>query len=172
MSKVLIVSDSHGLTKELEVLKERHLHDVDLMIHCGDSELPPDDKAISGYLTVMGNCDFGAGYPLETISEVSGRKFFITHGHRYSVKTSLMNLKYKAQEAGADIVCFGHSHVLGSEVIDGTLFLNPGSIRLPRERVEKTYVILNLLDDRIMMTVFESNGREVTNLAREFVLGK
>jgi len=170
MSKVLIVSDSHGLTKELRVIRERHLDEVDLMIHCGDSELSSDDAAISGYLTVMGNCDFGGGYPLETTSEVAGRKFFITHGHRYSVKTSLMNLKYKAQEVNANIACFGHSHVLGAEVIDGILFLNPGSIRLPRERFEKTYIILDLENEKIKMSVFEVSGQEVTELAREFVL--
>lgn len=170
MSKVLVISDSHGLTEELEVIRERHLKEVDLMIHCGDSQLMPDDKAISGYLTVMGNCDFGGGYPMETISEAAGRKFFITHGHRYSVKSTLMKLKYKAQELKADIVCFGHSHVLGAEVIDGILFLNPGSIRLPRERFEKTYVILELLVDKIKLSVFEVNGRELTDLQREFVL--
>ncbi|MEH7332678.1 metallophosphoesterase [Neobacillus drentensis] len=170
MSRVLVVSDSHGLTKELQVLRERHLKDVDLMIHCGDSQLMPDDPSISGYLTVMGNCDFGGGYPLDTTTEIAGRKFFITHGHRYSVKTSLMNLKYKAQEVNADIVCFGHSHVLGAEVIGGTLFLNPGSIRLPRERLEKTYVILDLLDDKIKMSVFEMKGREISELSREFKL--
>ena len=170
MSKVLVISDSHGLTKELEIIRERHLKEVDLMIHCGDSQLMPDDKAISGYLTVMGNCDFGGGYPMETISEAAGRKFFITHGHRYSVKSTLMKLKYKAQEVNADIVCFGHSHVLGAEVIDGTLYLNPGSIRLPRERLEKTYVILELLVDKIKLLVFEVNGRELTDLQREFVL--
>ncbi|WHY65893.1 metallophosphoesterase [Neobacillus sp. SuZ13] len=170
MSKVLIVSDSHGLTKELRVIRERHLNEVDLMIHCGDSELSPDDQAISGYLTVMGNCDFGGGYPLETISEVAGWKFFITHGHRYSVKSTLMNLKYKAQEVNANIACFGHSHVLGAEVIDGVLFLNPGSIRLPRERFEKTYIILDLQNEKIKMSVFEVSGQEVTELAREFVL--
>jgi hypothetical protein len=172
MSKVLIVSDSHGLTKELEVLKERHKAEVELMIHCGDSELSPDDKAISDYLAVLGNCDFGGGYPLETTSEVAGHKFLVTHGHRYSVKSSLMKLKYKAQEVKADIVCFGHSHVLGAEVIDGTLFINPGSIRLPRERTEKTYVILDLLEEKIILSVFEVNGREMTELAREFVIPK
>jgi uncharacterized protein len=170
MSKVLIVSDSHGLTKELTILRQRHLDEVDLMIHCGDSELSPDEAAISGYLTVMGNCDFGGGYPLETTSEVAGRKFFITHGHRYSVKTTLLNLKYKAEEVHANIVCFGHSHVLGAEVIDGTLFLNPGSIRLPRERVEKTYVILDLQAEKIKMSVYDISGRVVSELAREFVL--
>lgn len=170
MSKVLVVSDSHGLTKELNMLRERHSEDVNLMIHCGDSELTPADGAISSYLTVMGNCDFGGGYPLETMAEVAGRKFFITHGHRYSVKTSLLNLKYKAQEVNADIVCFGHSHVLGAEVIGSTLFLNPGSIRLPRGCLEKTYVILDLQDEIIKMSVFEVSGREIPELARDFAL--
>ncbi len=170
MTKVLIVSDSHGLTKELEIIRERHLKEVDLMIHCGDSELTSNTKAISGYLTVNGNCDFGGEFPMETTAEAAGRKFFITHGHRYSVKSTMMQLKYKAQEVGADVVCFGHSHVLGAEVIDHTLFLNPGSIRLPRERLEKTYVILDLLKDKINISVFEVTGREIVNLAREFVL--
>lgn len=172
MSKVLIVSDSHGLTKELQVLRKRHLDEVDLLIHCGDSELMPDDQAISGYLTVRGNCDFGSGYPMETISELSGRKFFITHGHRYSVKASLRDLSNKAQEVNANIVCYGHSHILAADVIKGRLFINPGSIRLPRERFEKTYVILDLLPNKIKMAVFEVNGREITDLAREFILEK
>lgn len=171
MSKVLVVSDSHGLTKELEILRERHMDEVDLMIHCGDSQLMADNKSISGYLTVLGNCDF-SGYPLETQTELAGRKIFVTHGHRYSVKTSLMTLKYKAEEVGADIACFGHSHVLGAEVIGSTLFLNPGSIRMPRERLEKTYVILDLVDDKIKMSVYEVSGRELTDLACEFNLPK
>jgi uncharacterized protein len=171
MSKVLVVSDSHGLTKELEVLRERHLNEVDLMIHCGDSEMMPDDKVMNGYLTVKGNCDIG-GYPLETTTEIAGRKFFVTHGHKYSVKSSLMNLKYKAAEVGADIACFGHSHVLGAEVIGDTLFLNPGSIRMPRERFEKTYVILELLDETIKMSVFDISGQELEDLAFEFALPK
>jgi uncharacterized protein len=171
MSKVLIVSDSHGYTKELQVLKERHLDDVDLLIHCGDSQLTPDDSNISGYLTVMGNCDFG-GYPTETITEISGRRIFVTHGHKYSVKTSLMNLKYKAEEVKADIVCFGHSHVLGAEVVGKTLFLNPGSIRMPRERLEKTYIILDLRDESIKLHVFDLDGKEVSELSREFALPK
>lgn len=170
MSKVLVVSDSHGLTRELEVLRERHVNEVDLMIHCGDSELMADDKSIGGYLTVMGNCDFGGSYPLETTTEIAGRKFFVTHGHRYSVKSSLMNLKYKAAELGADIACFGHSHVLGAEVIGDTLFLNPGSIRLPRERFEKTYVILDLLEEKIKLSVFDISGQELKDLAFEFNL--
>jgi len=169
MTKVLVVSDSHGLTKELELIRQRHLQEVDVMIHCGDSELPPDHSAIEGYLTVEGNCDFG-DFPLEFATDIAGKKFFITHGHRYSIKTSLMTIKYKAEEIGADIVCFGHSHILGAEVVDGTLYLNPGSIRLPRGRMEKTYVILDLQKEKVKMTVYEVGGKELPSLSGEFQL--
>lgn len=36
---VLIISDSHGLEEELQTIAKRHEAEVDLMIHCGDSEL-------------------------------------------------------------------------------------------------------------------------------------
>lgn len=170
MSKILVVSDSHGLTKELSILKERHLKDVDLMIHCGDSELMADNKEMSGFVAVRGNCDFDARFPTEALEVVAGRRIFSTHGHKYSVKTSLMSLNYRAKEINADVVCFGHSHVLGAEVVNGTLFLNPGSILLPRERIEKTYVILDLLEEKIKMTVYELNGKIIKTLSREFFL--
>lgn len=170
MSKILVVSDSHGLTKELEEIKKRHQQEVDLMIHCGDSQLMADDKTMAGFVAVRGNCDFDARIPNERLEQIAGRKIYVTHGHKYSVKSSLMSLNYRAREAEADIVCFGHSHVLGAEVIDGVLFLNPGSILLPRERVEKTYVLLELLDEKINLSVFTIKGEELPKLSREFVL--
>jgi putative phosphoesterase len=170
MSKILVVSDSHGMTKELGALKERHQHEVDLMIHCGDSQLMADDNGMAGFAAVRGNCDYDSRYPAERLEEIAGKKVFVTHGHKYSVKTSLMSLYYRAKEVQADIVCFGHSHVLGAEMIDGILFLNPGSIRLPRERHEKTYVILDLLEEKIQLSVFSLNGREIQELSRDFGL--
>ncbi|MGG5254863.1 metallophosphoesterase [Neobacillus sp. SM06] len=170
MSKVLIVSDSHGLTHELGVIKERHRKETELMIHCGDSQLMADHHAMSEFVTVRGNCDFDTRFPLDTVEEVGGRKIFVTHGHNHSVKTSLMNLNYRAQELQADLVCFGHSHVLGAELMNGILFLNPGSIRLPRERFEKTYVIVELRKEVVKLTVYEVNGKKLDALSREFVL--
>ncbi|XJZ26402.1 metallophosphoesterase [Bacillota bacterium Lsc_1132] len=170
MSKIFIVSDSHGLSHELEMLKERHREEVDLMIHCGDSQLMADDEAMAGFLNVRGNCDFDTRFPLETVEELSGKRIFVTHGHKYSVKTSLMSLKYRAKELQADLVCFGHSHVLGAELVDGVLFLNPGSIRLPRERFEKTYMIVELLEETVKLFVYELSGKEIGSLSREFIL--
>ena len=170
MSKVLIVSDSHGLTRELKAIKERHRKETDLMIHCGDSQLMADDHAMAGFVTVRGNCDFDTRYPLDTVAEAGGRNIFVTHGHHYSVKTSLMGLNYRVQELQADLVCFGHSHVLGAELMNGILFLNPGSIRLPRERFEKTYMIVELLKDVVKLSVYEISGKQLDALSREFVL--
>lgn len=172
MSKLLIVSDSHGLSRELEVVKARHKDAVDVMIHCGDSQLMADEREMAGFIGVRGNCDFDARYPNETTVELSGRKIFVTHGHKYGVKTSLMGLKYRAQEIGADLVCFGHSHILGAELVDGVLFLNPGSILLPRERHEKTYMIVELLETAAKVSVYDLNGKELPRLSCEFGLPK
>ena len=90
MSKVLIVSDSHGLDRELTELKQRHRHEVDLMIHCGDSELYAGDEAIADFLVVRGNCDYERSFQNDIIAEFAGLRFFVTHGHRYSIKSSLL----------------------------------------------------------------------------------
>ena len=134
--KVLIVSDSHGLEDELEMIAERHGKETDLIIHCGDSELDPSHPALSSYLTVKGNCDF-TGSSKTKSSFPPDRESFFTHGHLYGIKQSLLNVYCRAEELGADIICFGHSHIAGSELMDGKLLINPGSIRLPRVRKEK-----------------------------------
>ena len=139
--KVLIISDSHGLTNELKDIRARH-HDIDEAIHCGDSELKEDDPNLSGYRVVSGNCDWNGNFPNEIVLDYGGLTVLVTHGHLYDIKRSLMKLEYKAQEADANIVCFGHSHVAYAEDINDRLFLNPGSIRLPRQFKEQSYIIL------------------------------
>ncbi|KAB2338755.1 metallophosphoesterase [Cytobacillus depressus] len=168
--KVLIVSDSHGLTNELTEIKNKHAVEAGMLIHCGDSELAADHPCLEGFSTVRGNCDFDMDFSEELLEDANGYKVFITHGHRYSVKSTLMNLSYRAKELGAKIVCFGHSHSLGAEVIDGILFINPGSIRLPRGRKEKTYVVLDIEKNNIKLRVYDLKLGEISHLAQEFLL--
>ncbi|CAM3944884.1 metallophosphoesterase [Mesobacillus thioparans] len=172
MSKVLIVSDSHGSTEMLEGIERQHGEDVDLMIHCGDSELSEKDPAIVNFRSVKGNCDFYGNYPDEEIHVLNGRKILVTHGHLYSVKSTLVNLYYKAKEMQADIVCFGHSHILGAEMVDDVIFINPGSVRLPRGRDEKTYTILELENDQASLRIFDYGNGELSDLRQEFSLHK
>ena len=67
---------------------------------------------------------------------------------------TLQTLAYHAEEVGAQVAYFGHSHVLGAELIDGVLFINPGSILLPRQRV-KTFALLEM-DENQMEVRFET----------------
>ncbi|SHG86464.1 metallophosphoesterase family protein [Ornithinibacillus halophilus] len=163
MNSVVIVSDSHGLTNELLEIKERH--DPTYFIHCGDSELHPDSKELGGYIKVGGNCDFDPQFPDDQIVQVGDLTFYVTHGHLYNVKMNLMKLAYRAEEVQANVVCFGHSHVAGAEKIDQQLFINPGSIRMPRNRPDKTYAIVtwNTKED-ISVTFYNTNGEVVEDM--------
>ena len=169
MTMVLIVSDSHGWKDELQYLKHKHSA-VDVMIHCGDSELMADDDAINGFVTVRGNCDYEKGFPVDTVIDVADRKIFVTHGHLYNVKSSLMGLGYRAKEVSADIVCYGHSHLLGIEMVEDILFINPGSIRLPRGRHEHTYVLLDIKNHLIEANVYDLQKGEIRALRQQFPL--
>jgi len=165
---VLIVSDSHGLTEEVQTVKERHKDEVDAMIHCGDSELEFDADEMKDYQKVRGNCDFDDRYPEDIDLDVAGMKFLATHGHLYRIKTTLMPLSYRAEEVGADIVCFGHSHMAAAEKVDHRLFINPGSIRLPRGITEKTYAIAswNGKSD-VKVEFFNVEGEQIPSMTVE-----
>ncbi|XWN53607.1 metallophosphoesterase [Anoxybacillus flavithermus] len=165
---VLIVSDSHGLTKELQTIVSRHKQHVDAIIHCGDSELTSDHEALQGMLVVRGNCDYERRFPTDLVEERNGVRFFITHGHLYNVKMTLMNLYYKAKEVGARIVCFGHSHIAGCEQIDDVLFINPGSVYLPRLRHEKTYAILHIDEATTTVHFYNIDGKPLHDLTTTY----
>ncbi|MEG9297045.1 metallophosphoesterase [Mangrovibacillus sp. Mu-81] len=166
--KLLVVSDSHGSIDEIRELAVKYDGEVNAMIHCGDSELSADDNALTSYLAVRGNCDMDARLPDDLTEEVDGNTIMITHGHLYGIKMSLMKLRYRAEETGARFVFFGHSHTLGAEMDNGTLFLNPGSILLPRGRSERTYAIVDTTEEMIKVR-FLTHEHEVL-VEQEFTL--
>ncbi|MFY4774680.1 metallophosphoesterase [Metabacillus sp. RGM 3146] len=168
--KVLIMSDSHGLTDEVAEICRRHKEEVSAVIHCGDSELAANDPVIQDMLIVKGNCDYDARLPEEIIHDAGGYRFLIVHGHLHSIKTTLMNVKYRADEENASIICFGHSHIAGAELVDGKLYINPGSIRLPRLRNVKTYAILELDEKTAELSFYDDGGEAVSELSQSFQL--
>ncbi|QDP40778.1 metallophosphoesterase [Radiobacillus deserti] len=161
MTKVLIMSDSHGLRDELTILKQRHEQDVDVFIHCGDSELQSDASELSTFIKVAGNCDMDPRYPKEEVVDIDDFTFLVVHGHLHQVKASLMPLSYRAQEHHAQIACFGHTHIAGAEKVGDILFINPGSILLPRGRMEKTYAIASWEHSKSVRVAFYTLDGEV-----------
>lgn len=166
--KMLIVSDNHGWDSILIELKRRYEGKVDVMIHCGDSELTADDPAVKGFAVVRGNCDQEDRFPNDLLESVEDCRVFITHGHRYNVKMALTNLAMKAKEMGADFVFFGHSHTPGVEMEEGVIYLNPGSISLPRGRAEKTYAVVETKKSKVTVRFFDERHHEIMDMKAVF----
>lgn len=134
--KIIVMSDSHG---DKETVKAVSALQADAVFHCGDSELSWDDPILHNIHIVKGNCDRDQRFPDSVIVEVGNRKIWMVHGHEHDCKRTMLPLYYGAQELGADIVLFGHSHSYAAELREGILFVNPGSTLLPRAGKQPTF---------------------------------
>lgn len=160
MNRVVIVSDSHSMKRELVEITRRHK--ADLYIHCGDSELSNKSNYLKGYATVRGNCDWSGKFPKEETIDIGGLRFYVTHGHLYSVKSTLLHLQYRALEHDANIVCYGHSHIAHVEKSENLLMINPGSIRSPRVYKDPSYCVLEWENrNEIKIEFYHVNGEKI-----------
>lgn len=166
--QLLIMSDTHGDADIIQTVKN-YYPNVDKVIHCGDSELSYEHPYLQGVERVRGNCDyFEDQFPDDITFDIGKDRVYIAHGHHFKVKTTLIPLSYRVEEVGATICCFGHSHLLGAEKIGDTLFLNPGSLKKPRGRKEKSFILLEITADSYIVKCYSSEN----NLLDEFVFPK
>ena len=132
--RVGVFSDSHGDHEALDELLER-MGALDAVCFLGDVardaehlrerlEAMPNQPPL---YAVRGNNDYYSTctLPWELLIELGGVRIYMTHGHQL---VSLMNLAYKAQECGAQVALFGHTHQALCETAQGVLLLNPGSV--------------------------------------------
>ncbi|MDD6035282.1 MAG: metallophosphoesterase [Lachnospiraceae bacterium] len=143
--KAVIVSDSHGRFGGLQEIIERE-KPFDLLIHAGDIQGGTgclEDWAECPVYAVRGNCDWSGELSQELLVPFGSHTIFLTHGHRYGVKSGIETLAMAAKEAGADIAVYGHSHIPSAEERYGVVTLNPGSVSEPRQKMRRpTYLIL------------------------------
>ena len=143
--RIGVISDTHRDINSIERLGEK-IRDLDVLIHLGDNveDVALLKKHYKGkIINVRGNCDFAAGTPNDLVEEICGKKFFLTHGHRYGVKENLLRLRYMALETGADIVLYGHTHIGQIDFEEGIWYINPGSVSEPRDGA-RSYAIINI----------------------------
>lgn len=151
--KILVISDTHGDTNKAEKAIKSN-KEVNLIIHLGDyfrdaqklSALFPDIPMEYIY----GNSDFMINdVPAEKLLEICGKKIFITHGHKYSVKWDYEKLFRKAEELNADVLLFGHTHI--PEIIkrDKYYVLNPGSTSDPRNDTDESYAVIDINNGKV-----------------------
>lgn len=130
MIRLALVSDSHGRGNALKAAAGG-MEGCEGLCHLGD--LVPDGQRMSQMLGlplygVRGNCDGWENAPEEMVLNVAGHKLLLCHGHRYGVKESLTRLYLRGQEAGADIVLYGHTHQPRVDRNGPMMLINPGAL--------------------------------------------
>ena len=139
--KILVLSDSHGNVEAMHTAVETEHPQLLLFLGDGlrDAEALQERFPSLPIRTVPGNCDWGSAEEPEQLLEIDGVRILMMHGHTRRVKYSMMNACYAAQEAGAQVLLYGHTHIPSVDY-DGTLYtLNPGTIG---DRLRATYGIL------------------------------
>jgi putative phosphoesterase len=156
--KYLVLTDIHGSSKYLKQVLNK-VEDYDQIIILGDilyhgprNDLPKDynPKAVikmlndmkEEILCVRGNCDTEVDqmvleFPIMAeycVLFEKGRMIFVTHGHTFNMKNQPM-LKE------GDILLHGHTHIPAKEIFDGKFYLNPGSVSIPKEGSEHSYMM-------------------------------
>ena len=150
--RLLVISDIHGslfyLRKVIEIFEKNSYDKIlilgDELYHGPRNPLPKEynpkeaaellNKYRNKIIAVRGNCDSEVdqmvlNFPIRADYNMifwENKKIFMTHGHIYNIDAPL------PMEDG-DIMIYGHFHIPMIEKKDGKIFLNPGSISLPKE---------------------------------------
>ena len=159
--KYMFASDVHGSAyfcrKMLEAYREEGAERLvllgDLLYHGPRNYLPKEyapkeviamlnDKKDEIY-TVRGNCEAEVDqmvleFPVLAdycVLVIEGKTFFATHGHVY-------NTDHLPPLKKGDILIHGHTHVLKAENMGDYIWLNPGSVSIPKEGNPHTYAVL------------------------------
>lgn len=160
--KVLIISDIHGNYNNLNKVISNNSFDKLLLL--GDILVGPFpeyrevanllNKYKDKIIAVKGNCDNYYNGMLDFNNEeiflkipVDKRILFITHGHIYN-RNNLPDTYY-------DIFIQGHTHVPLLEKVNDKIYLNPGSISLPRNNSLPSFAIYE--DNTIKILDIDNN---------------
>lgn len=154
--KLMIASDIHGSAfycKEmLKAFEDEHADKLlllgDILYHGPRNDLPKDYapkevitmlNGIKEYiLCVRGNCDTEVDqmvleFPVlsdQALLSIDGTEMLAVHGHK----------PFPAVKSGT-VILYGHTHVPKAERNDGVLYLNPGSVSIPKENSAHGYMI-------------------------------
>jgi uncharacterized protein len=122
MTLVGVISDTHGLLRP-EVAAA--LANVSQILHAGDvgsADVLDQLRAIAPVTAVRGNVDTGRlaeALPMDALVSIGDADIYMLHNLRE------MDIDPKA--AGIAAVVSGHTHTPLIDMLDGVLYLNPGS---------------------------------------------
>ena len=169
--KYLVVSDIHGSSYYANKIKEIYeKENPDKIILLGDlyyhgprnsltQEYDPMKVAevLNSYkdkiLCTKGNCDAEVDEMISEFKfeeyielEINGVKFFFSHGHKYNMDNV---------PPTGEVVVYGHFHTGFIHEEYGVIFVNPGSIALPKNNTEHSYLIID--DEKLILKDVDGN---------------
>lgn len=159
--RYLIASDIHGSAYYCEKMLERFEAEKadrlillgDLLYHGPRNALPEgyDPQRVASLLNsikekvfcVRGNCEAEVDqllleFPVMAdyaLMELAGHTMFITHGH-------LFNESRLPAHSESDILLHGHTHVHALKQVGGMIYMNPGSISIPKSESRRGYMTM------------------------------
>ena len=159
--KYLIVSDIHGSIESARIIIDNfHKHYCDYIICLGDvlyhgprNDLPlfyEPKKVVSllneyadKIICIKGNCEAEVDQMVLNFKiydylelDLNGIMFHLEHGHH--LDETPINNKY---------ILYGHTHVSGIIDKNDKVYINPGSITIPKNNTKRGFIIL---DDNII----------------------
>lgn len=168
--KMMLISDNHGRWKQIYNIIKTVRPNVDYVFHLGDSEIQKDDpiwQFVDG--AVEGNMDHPFQFPMEQVIETKEGKVLLVHGHQQSVNRSHDAVLRLAKERGAKFAFHGHTHRLYSELKDGVLLVNPGSLNNPRGIYpQTTYAIVTVNNDHIEVSYYDEDMNIIDDLTQTY----
>lgn len=165
--KLLVVSDNHGDESSLEELIYLYEDEIDLWLHCGDSEFSNTHNIWETYKTVNGNMDRRNEFPEHLVESMNDETFIVVHGHKHRVKFSFEPMAELAKENNAKIVFYGHTHIPKVDKEAGIYFINPGSIRKPRGPINVgSYAIYEKTENCEYISFYDWNHNKIEDLSQ------
>jgi len=146
--KILVVSDSHDRLEILMKIWEKELPNV--VLFAGDYSEDGEELSYiygqSKYYIVRGNCDY-MDHTKSDIEELilEDKKIFLTHGHLYNVKSNYNYIRREAEERGANLCIFGHTHIPYIEEGKNLTLFNPGAVK------DGLYGIIEIKNNKIKL---------------------
>ena len=142
MTRVAVLSDTHGLLRP-EVIQI--VTGCDAIIHGGDinnQKILDQLSALAPLYVVRGNNDkeWAEHLPESIAIQIEDCVLFVVHNKKF----------IPSELHGIDAVIFGHSHKYAEQMIDGRLWLNPGSCGKRR------------FDQEITLAILTINGKELS----------
>ena len=160
--KYLIASDLHGSASCTQKLIDIINHEApdqiillgDILYHGPRNDLPENYNPkevirmlkphLNNITFIKGNCDAEVDSMVLDNAIMHERLFlsindnfiFLTHGHHSNINNPNTNEYY-------DVMIYGHTHVPLYERIGSKLYLNPGSVSIPKENSPHSFMIID-----------------------------